>query len=215
VGVIFTSKKGRCKKNFVVLCVGAAESTKLTLSVGWPDSMSRPSRLPKLAEPTLLGWPDSMSWPSWLPKLVEPTLLWLTELARREIPKSTRFGSSEVVADLDDWRTPILRYHMIQTPKLKYSAEYIQLCTNELYPRIVEDLLTKRLGSDQAKMVMEEVYGLWSSSSRRRLGIIQRGGLKFCLKLYGHIAYLGIVLGVENHATKGMRSNKFGKRSPS
>jgi hypothetical protein len=32
---------------------------------------------------------------------------------------------------------------------------------------------------------------------KKRIRIIQGGGIKCCLKLYGHIAYLGMVLGVE------------------
>jgi len=50
---------------------------------------------------------------------------------------------------------------------------------------------------------------------KKQIGIIQEGGLKFDLKLYGHISYFWMVLGMDNHATEWMRSNKFGKRSPS
>jgi hypothetical protein len=70
--------------------------------------------------------------------------------------------SSDVGADLKDWRTPLLRY--LRDPnakidkKVRWSAFKYVLHNDELYRRTAEDLLLKCLGSDQARMAMGEVH---------------------------------------------------------
>ena len=70
--------------------------------------------------------------------------------------------SSDVGADLEDWRTPLLRY--LRDPSVKInkivrqSAFKYVLHNDELYRRTAEDLLLKCLGSDQARVVMGEVH---------------------------------------------------------
>jgi hypothetical protein len=70
--------------------------------------------------------------------------------------------SSDVGADLCDWRTPLLAY--LHDPSVKVdksvwrSAFKYMLHNDELYRRTTEDLLLKCLGSDQARVAMGEVH---------------------------------------------------------
>jgi hypothetical protein len=70
--------------------------------------------------------------------------------------------SSDVGADLDDWRTLLLRYLCDPSAKVdksvRQSAFKYVLHNNELYRRTAEDLLLKCLGSDQARVVIGEVH---------------------------------------------------------
>ena len=64
------------------------------------------------------------------------------------------------MADLDDWRTPILQYlHDLNTEvdkSVQWSAEFV--LHHELYRKIVENLSLRCLGFDQARMAMGGVY---------------------------------------------------------
>ena len=77
-------------------------------------------------------------------------------------PNRPNVTSSDVGANLEDWRTPLLRY--LQDPSAKIdrsvrrSAFKYVLHNNELYRRTAEDLLLKCLGSDQARVAMGEVH---------------------------------------------------------
>jgi hypothetical protein len=70
--------------------------------------------------------------------------------------------SSDVGADLHDWRTPLLAY--LRDPSVKVdksvrrSAFKYVLYNDELYRRTVEDLLLKCLGTDQAIIAIGEVH---------------------------------------------------------
>jgi hypothetical protein len=70
--------------------------------------------------------------------------------------------SSDVGADLDDWRTPLLRYLHDPSAKVdksvRRSAFKYVLHNDELYRRTTEDLLLKCLGSSQARVAMGEVH---------------------------------------------------------
>jgi hypothetical protein len=69
---------------------------------------------------------------------------------------------SDVGADLDDWRTPLLRYLHDPSAKvdksIRRSAFKYMLHNDELYRRTIEDLLLKCLGPDQASVAMGEVH---------------------------------------------------------
>ena len=71
-------------------------------------------------------------------------------------------NSSDVGADLEDRRTPLLRYLRDPSAKIDKSVQrsifkYV-LHNDELYQRTTEDLLIKCLGSDQARVAMGEVH---------------------------------------------------------
>jgi hypothetical protein len=70
--------------------------------------------------------------------------------------------SSDVGADLDDWRTPLLVYLRDPSAKVDKSvwrnAFKYMLHNDELYRRTADDLLLKCLGSDQARVAMGEVH---------------------------------------------------------
>jgi hypothetical protein len=69
--------------------------------------------------------------------------------------------SSDVGANLYDWRTPLLIYLRDPSAKVDKSVRQsaFQLCVHndELYRWTAEDLLLKCLGSDQARVAMREV----------------------------------------------------------
>jgi hypothetical protein len=71
--------------------------------------------------------------------------------------------SSDVGADLHDWRTPLLA--CLRDPSAKVdksvrrSAFKYVLHNDELYRRTAEDLLLKCLGTDQARIAMGDVHG--------------------------------------------------------
>jgi hypothetical protein len=69
---------------------------------------------------------------------------------------------SDVGADLEDWRTPLLKYlHDLgaKVDKSVWQSTFKDvLHNNELYSRTAKDLLLKCLGSDQARVAMGEVH---------------------------------------------------------
>ena len=80
----------------------------------------------------------------------------------KRLPNWLDVTCSDVGANLEDWRTPLLRYLRDSSAKIEKSVrrsafKYV-LHNNELYRRTVEDLLLKCLASDQARVAMREVY---------------------------------------------------------
>ena len=79
-----------------------------------------------------------------------------------KLPNWPDLTSSEVGADLEDWRTPLLRYLRDPSAKIdksiRRSAFKYVLHNDELYRRTAEDLLLKCLGSNQARVAMGEVH---------------------------------------------------------
>jgi hypothetical protein len=67
--------------------------------------------------------------------------------------------SSDVGANLYDWRTPLLIYLRDPNAKVDKSVRRsaFQVCVHndELYRKTVEDLLLKCLGSDQTRVAIE------------------------------------------------------------
>jgi hypothetical protein len=78
-----------------------------------------------------------------------------------KLPNQPNVTSNDVRADLDDWRTPLLRYLCNPSAKVdksvRQSAFKYVLHNHELYRRTAEDLLLKCLGSYQARVAMGEV----------------------------------------------------------
>jgi hypothetical protein len=138
VGVIFMFKKSRCIK-FLVFPVQV--------------QTNRLSQLPQSAQPTPsllkpVGHADSpVANPANLPK----------KLSNR--PNGT---SSDVGADLYDWRTPLLAYLRDPSAKVdksvRRSAFKYVLHNDEPYRRTAKDLLLKCLDSDQARVAMGKVH---------------------------------------------------------
>jgi hypothetical protein len=77
-------------------------------------------------------------------------------------PNRPNETSSDVRVDLDDWRTPLLRYLRDPSAKvdkgIQRSAFKYMLYNDELYWRTVEDLLLKCLGPDLVRVAMGEVH---------------------------------------------------------
>ena len=72
-----------------------------------------------------------------------------------KLPNQPDVTSSNVRANLEDWRTPLLRYLCDPSAKIdkgvrRSTFKYV-LHNDELYRRIPEDLLLKCLGSDLSK----------------------------------------------------------------
>jgi hypothetical protein len=70
--------------------------------------------------------------------------------------------SSDIRVDLEDWRTPLLKYLCDPSVKIdkgvQQSAFKYVLYNDELYRRTIEDLLLKCLGSNQLRVAMGEVH---------------------------------------------------------
>ena len=91
--------------------------------------------------------------------------------------------SSDVGADLEDWRTPLLRYLRYPSAKINKSVRWsvfkYVLHNDELYQRTTEDLLLKCLGSDQTRVAMgevhEEICGMHQSAPKMKW-LLRRAG---------------------------------------
>ena len=79
-----------------------------------------------------------------------------------KLPNRPDVTSSDVGANLEDWRTPLLRYLRDPNAKIdksvRQSAFKYVLRNDELYRRTTEDLLLKCLGSDQMRVAMGELH---------------------------------------------------------
>ena len=114
-----------------------------------------------------------------------------------KLPNRPDITSSDVGADLEDWRTPLLRYLRDPSAKIdksiRRSAFKYVLHNDELYRRTAEDLLLKCLGSDQARVAMGEVhegiYGTHQSTPKmkwllRRAGFYWPTMMADCFRYY-------------------------------
>ena len=93
-----------------------------------------------------------------------------------KLPNWPDVTSSNVGADLEDWRTRLLRYLRDPNAKIdkdvRWSAFKYALHNDELYQRTAEDLLLKCLGSDQSRVAVGEVhkgiYGMHQSAPKMK-----------------------------------------------
>ena len=82
-----------------------------------------------------------------------------------KLPNRPNAISSDVGVNLEDWRTPLLRY--LRDPSAKINKSVQQgafkhvLHNDELNRRTAEDLLLKCLGSDQARVAMGESMNIF------------------------------------------------------
>jgi hypothetical protein len=70
--------------------------------------------------------------------------------------------SKMMMADLDDWRTPLVHYlenpgHIVDRKVWLQALKYV-MHNNTLYSRIIDSVLLKYLGSDQFKIAMGGVH---------------------------------------------------------
>ena len=79
-----------------------------------------------------------------------------------KLPNRPDITFSDVEADLEDWRTLLLRYLHDPSARIDKSVRRSTfkhvLHNDELYWRIAKDLFLKCLGSDQAIVAMGEVH---------------------------------------------------------
>jgi hypothetical protein len=66
------------------------------------------------------------------------------------------------MVDLDDWRTPLIRYlenpdHIADRKVQRQALKYVML-DNTFYLQIMDGLLLKCLSSDQSKIAMGDVH---------------------------------------------------------
>jgi hypothetical protein len=86
----------------------------------------------------------------------------VSETGGSKISRSSKEPSATMMVDLDDWRTPLLRYlendgHLADR-KVRRQALKCVMLDNTLYRRTIDDLLLKCMGSDQSKIAMGEVH---------------------------------------------------------
>jgi hypothetical protein len=84
------------------------------------------------------------------------------ETGRFEISRILNEASKMMMADPNDWRTPLVCYlenpgHIANRKVWQQTLKYVVL-DNTLYHRTIGDLLLKCLGSNQSKMLMREVH---------------------------------------------------------
>ena len=148
-------------EDFNFFFVGTDQSAQPTDQVGSADYSSA---VAKSAKPTaLVGQADTSksAKPTGLVGSVDsPVTNPVNSLEK--LSNQPDITSSDVGADLEDWRTPLLRYLRDPSAKIDKSVrrsifKYV-LHNDELYQRTAEDFLLKCLGSDQARVAMGEVH---------------------------------------------------------
>jgi hypothetical protein len=80
------------------------------------------------------------------------------EIGGSKISRNSNKSSETTMVDLDDWRTPLIRYlensdHIADRKVQRQTLKYVML-DNTLYLQTIDGLLLKCLGSDQSKIDM-------------------------------------------------------------
>jgi hypothetical protein len=140
-------------ENFNFSSVGIDQSAKPTDQVDLADYLSTVAKSTRLT--ALVGQADS-------PVSLTDPLVANPVTSLKKLPNRPNITSSDVGVDLEDWRTPLLRYLHDRNIKIdksvRRSAFKYVMHNDELNRRTVEDLLLKCLGSDQAIVAMGEVH---------------------------------------------------------
>ena len=162
-------------ENLIFSRADTDQSAKPTDQVGLADSISavakstRPTALVVQADSSKLAMPTA-------PVLLADSPVTSSVNSPEKLPNRPDVASSDVGADLEDWRTPLLRYLCDPSAKIdkgvrRSTFKYV-LHNDELYRRIPEDLLLKCLGSNQARVAMGEVHegicGMHQSASKMK-----------------------------------------------
>jgi hypothetical protein len=86
----------------------------------------------------------------------------VSEIGGSRISRTSDETSKTTMADLGDWRIPLVHYlenlGHIADRKVRHQALKYGMLDNTLYRRTIDGLLLKCLGSDQAKITMGEVH---------------------------------------------------------
>jgi hypothetical protein len=107
----------------------------------------------------------------------------VSETGGSKISRILDESSKMTMADLDVWRTPLVRYlenpgHITDRKVKRQALKYVMLDTT-LYRQTIDGLLLKYLGSDQSKIAMGEVYegicGTHQSADKIKL-LLHRAG---------------------------------------
>jgi hypothetical protein len=85
----------------------------------------------------------------------------VSETGGSKISRNSDDSSETTMANLDNWRTPLVRYldnpcHIADRKVWWQALKYVML-DNTLYRCTIDDLLLKFLGSDQSKIAVGEV----------------------------------------------------------
>jgi hypothetical protein len=86
----------------------------------------------------------------------------ISKIGGSGISKTLDKSSETMRADLDDWRTPLVRYlenpdHIADRKIRRQALKYVML-NNTLYHRTIDSLLLKCLGLDQSRVALGEVH---------------------------------------------------------
>jgi hypothetical protein len=79
-----------------------------------------------------------------------------------KIYRNSDESSKMTIVDLDDWRTPLVRYlenpgHIADKKVQRQALKYV-VFDNTLYHQTIDGLLLKYLGSNQSKLAIGEVH---------------------------------------------------------
>jgi transposase InsO family protein len=85
-----------------------------------------------------------------------------SETGCSRISRNSSQSSKSTTTNLDDWRTPLVRYlenhsHIADRKVQRQALKYVML-DNTIYHRTIDGLLLRCLGSDQSKIEMGEVH---------------------------------------------------------
>jgi hypothetical protein len=123
------------------------------------EASAKPTALASLADPDSLA--SQSAWMTLPVGLVDSPVASPVNV-HDELSNRPSKTSSDVGADLYDWRTPLLAYLRDPSAKVdksvRRSAFKYVLHNDEIYQRTVEDLLLKCLETDQARIAMGEVH---------------------------------------------------------
>jgi hypothetical protein len=159
-GYNFHIQERQCMKVYFFR-TGTDQLAKLTNPVSSANSISA---IAKSARPTNIVSQVDSSKSAKLTTLVGLANSHVTSSVNlpKKLPNQPNITSSDVGANLEDWRTPLLRYLRDPSVKIDKSVwrsvfKYV-LHNDGLYWRTTGDLLLKCSGSDRVRMAMGEVY---------------------------------------------------------
>jgi hypothetical protein len=86
----------------------------------------------------------------------------VSETGESRISRISNESSETMMADLDDWRAPLVHYlenleHIADRKVRRQALKYVML-DNTLYHRTIDSVLLECLGLDQSRIAMGEVH---------------------------------------------------------
>ena len=151
VGAIFIYKISQCIKDLSFCSAGLASVGLADFSVKLADMSAGTANS---ADP--YAGTGNFADSSGLANLAAPSVVGSVDLFKNNNNRPNEVPSDDE-ADLDDWRTPLLKYLQDPSTRVDKSIRHSAFKHNdELYRRIVQDLLLECLGSDRARVAMEK-----------------------------------------------------------